>query len=96
MTIASILSDLWRVGGGGAFEAPPPPPQAQELQKSPGGTGLSDVDIFGTPCLNTTYTIWYRCACPGTSARAPSVNIALLWVICGPLSVTIKIIQLDS
>ena len=37
MTIASTLSDLWR----GAFEAPPPPPQAQELQKSPGGIGLS-------------------------------------------------------
>ena len=34
MSIASIVSDLWR--GGGAFEAPP---QAQELQKSPGGKG---------------------------------------------------------
>ena len=33
MSIASILSDLWR----GAFEAPP---QAQELQKSPGRIGL--------------------------------------------------------
>ena len=32
MSIASILSDLWR--GGGAFENPPPP-QAQELQKRP-------------------------------------------------------------
>ena len=37
MTIASILSDLWRVG----FLMPPPSPQAQELQKSPGGIGLT-------------------------------------------------------
>ena len=36
MTIASILSDFWK-GGGGAFEAPL---QAQELQKSPDGIGL--------------------------------------------------------
>ena len=33
MTIASILSDLWR-GGGGLLK------QAQELQKHPGGIGL--------------------------------------------------------
>ena len=33
MTIASILSDLWR----GSFDAPLP---SQELQKSPGGIGL--------------------------------------------------------
>ena len=39
MTIASILSDLWK-GGGGAFEAAPLP-EAQELQKSPDGIGLS-------------------------------------------------------
>ena len=37
MTIALILSDLWREGGG-AFEALP---QAQELPKSPGGIGLT-------------------------------------------------------
>ena len=35
MSIASILSDLWR--GGEAFEDPP---QTQELQKSPGRLGL--------------------------------------------------------
>ena len=35
MTIASILSYLWR--GGGLLK---PPPQAQELLKSPGGIGL--------------------------------------------------------
>ena len=40
MSIASILSDLWR--GGGLLKPPtPPPPQAQELQKSPGRIGLS-------------------------------------------------------
>ena len=46
MTIASILSDLWR--GGGAFEAPP---QAQELQKSPGGIGLKKSHI---PSISST------------------------------------------
>ena len=47
MTIASILSDLWRGGGGGPFEAPTPhpppptpPPHARELQKCQGGIGL--------------------------------------------------------
>ena len=42
MTIASILSDLWR---GGLLKPPPPPPppatQAQELQKSQGRIGLT-------------------------------------------------------
>ena len=39
MAIASILSDLWREGGGGLLK---PPTQAQELQKNSGGIGLSE------------------------------------------------------
>ena len=47
MSIASILSDLWREGG--AFEAPP---QAQELQKSPGRIGLKGSHWMGSHCHN--------------------------------------------
>ena len=45
MSIASILSDLWRGGGGGAFEASL---RAQELQKGPGRIGLKQ------SCTRTT------------------------------------------
>ena len=54
MTIASILSDLWR--GGGAFEAPPPSSQAQELQKKP---RLNRVKQASTNELATTLVIHF-------------------------------------
>ena len=52
MTIALILSDLWREGG--PFEASSP--QAQELQKSPGGIGLIEAVYVSTHKLMNVTT----------------------------------------
>ena len=52
MSIASILSDLWRGGGGGASEAPP---QAEELQKCPGRGGSNAKVCMSWRLIRTTF-----------------------------------------